>query len=86
MDWFYIISTIILGFSAYGLIGFLVFLVFFDNDDLEKERVIAYSVLWFPYLITWIIINIVKGINLLITDIMTGYFLQQRKIIYARWD
>lgn len=79
MDWFYIISIIILGFSAYGLIGFLVFLAFFKNDDLEKERVIAYSVLWFPYLITWIIINIVKGINLLITDIMTGYFYNRGK-------
>lgn len=73
MDIFYY-WVIMLGSAAYGLIGFLVFWVFNENYELEKERVIAYSILWVLYLITWIVINIVKGINLLITDITTGYF------------
>ena len=73
MDMYYMTSIIILGALAYGLISFLAFLLFEDNK-LEKERVTAYSILWAPYLVVWIIINIVKGMNLLITDIMTGYF------------
>lgn len=73
MDMYYMTSIIILGALAYGLISFLAFLLFEDNK-LEKERVAAYSILWAPYLVVWIIINIVKGMNLLITDIMTGYF------------
>ena len=67
-------SIIILFALAYGLISFLVFLLFSENDELEKERLIAYSVLWAPYLAVWIVINIVKGMNLLIADIMAGYF------------
>ena len=75
MDIFYYwVPIIMLGSLAYGVIGFLVFLIFSENDELEKERVIAYSVLWVLYLVTWVVINIVKGINLLVTDIMTGYF------------
>lgn len=67
-------SIIILGALAYGLISFLAFLLFFEDNKLEKERVAAYSILWAPYLVVWIAINIVKGTNLLIADIMTGYF------------
>lgn len=74
MDMYYMMSIIILGALAYGLISFLAFLLFFENDELEKERMIAYSILWAPYLVVWIVINIVKGMNLLIADIMTGYF------------
>ena len=74
MDMYYMMSIIILFALAYGLISFLVFLLFSENDELEKERLIAYSVLWAPYLVVWIVINIVKGMNLLIADIMAGYF------------
>lgn len=74
MDMYYMMSIIILFALAYGLISFLVFLLFSENDELEKERLIAYSVLWAPYLAVWIVINIVKGMNLLIADIMAGYF------------
>ena len=74
MDMYYMMSIIILFALAYGLISFLVFLLFSENDELEKERLIAYSILWAPYLVVWIVINIVKGMNLLIADIMTGYF------------
>lgn len=74
MDMYYMMSIIILGALAYGLISFLAFLLFFEDNKLEKERVAAYSILWAPYLVVWIIINIVKGMNLLITDIVTGYF------------
>lgn len=74
MDMYYMMSIIILFALGYGLISFLAFLFFSENDELEKERLIAYSILWAPYLVVWIVINIVKGMNLLITDIMTGYF------------
>ena len=74
MDMYYMMSIIILFALAYGLISFLVFLLFSENDELEKERLIAYSILWAPYLVVWIVINIVKGMNLLIADIMAGYF------------
>ena len=74
MDMYYMMSIIILFALAYGLISFLVFLFFSENDELEKERLIAYSILWAPYLVVWIVINIVKGMNLLIADIVTGYF------------
>ena len=67
-------SIIILFALGYGLISFLAFLFFSENDELEKERLIAYSILWALYLVVWIVINIVKGMNLLIADIMTGYF------------
>ena len=74
MDMYYMMSIIILFALGYGLISFLVFLLFSENDELEKERLIAYSILWAPYLVVWIVINIVKGMNLLIVDIVTGYF------------
>lgn len=76
MDMYYMMSIIMLFALGYGLISFLVFLFFseFEDDKLEKERMIAYSILWAPYLVVWIVINIVKGMNLLIADIMTGYF------------
>ena len=74
MDMYYMMSIIILFALAYGLISFLVFLLFSENDELEKERLIAYSILWAPYLAVWIVINLVKGMNLLIADIMAGYF------------
>lgn len=76
MDMYYMMSMIMLFALGYGLISFLVFLFFFEFEDnkLEKERVAAYSILWAPYLVVWIVINIVKGTNLLIADIMTGYF------------
>lgn len=74
MDMYYMMPIIILGVLVYGLISFLAFLLFFEDNKLEKERVVAYSILWAPYLVVWIVINIVKGTNLLIADIMTGYF------------
>ena len=74
MDMFYIMPIVILSALAYGLISFIVCLTFSEYDKLEKERIMAYSVLWAPYLVVWIVINIVKGMNLLITDIVTGYF------------
>ena len=74
MDMFYIMLIIILSALAYGLISFIVYLTFSEYGKLEKERIMAYSVLWAPYLVVWIVINIVKGMNLLITDIVTGYF------------
>lgn len=74
MDMYYMMSIIILFALAYGLISFLVFLLFSENDELEKDRLIAYSILWVFYLVVWIVINIVKGMNLLIADIVTGYF------------
>ena len=74
MDMCYMMSIIILFALAYGLISFLVFLLFSENDELKTERLIAYSILWAPYLVVWIVINIVKGMNLLLADIMTGYF------------
>lgn len=74
MDMFYIMPIIILSALAYGLISFIAYLTFSEYSKLEKERIMAYSVLWAPYLVVWIVINIVKGMNLLITDIVTGYF------------
>lgn len=74
MDMYYMMSIIMLFALGYGLISFLVFLFFSEDDELEKERMTAYSILWAPYLVVWIVINIVKGMNLLIADIMTGYF------------
>lgn len=74
MDMFYIMPIVILSALAYGLISFIVCLTFSEYDKLEKERIMAYSVLWAPYLVVWIVINIVKGMNLLIDDIVTGYF------------
>ena len=71
---FYIMPIIILSALAYGLISSVVYLTFSEYCKLEKERIMAYSVLWAPYLVVWIVINIVKGMNLLITDIVTGYF------------
>ena len=74
MDMYYITSITILFALAYGLISFLALLLFSEDDKLDKERIIAYSLLWAPYLAVWIVINIVKGMNLLITDVFTGYF------------
>lgn len=74
MGMYYMMSIILIFVLGYGLIGFLVFLFLFEDNKLEKERVAAYSILWAPYLAVWIAINIVKGTNLLITDIVTGYF------------
>lgn len=74
MDMYYMMSIIMLFALGYGLISFLVFLFIFEDNKLEKERIAAYSILWAPYLMVWIVINIVKGTNLLIADIMTGYF------------
>ena len=48
MDMYYMMSIIILGALAYGLISFLAFLLFFEDNKLEKERVAAYSILWAP--------------------------------------
>ena len=74
MDMYYMMSIIMLFALGYGLISFLVFLFLFEDNKLDKERVAAYSILWAPYLVVWIIINLVKGMNLLIADITTGYF------------